>query len=308
LLANDALRMLGLAPGATANEIRQAYRDLVKVWHPDRFGSDARLRAKAEEHLKKIIGAYRTLEANGFRSDARVPEPAPPSSDISTAGHVQQSSRTPQYRELALRIGLYLAAALLLVGMGGFLLHQLGSVPSTAAPESQPVAAPVPSTPPQKPAHFHHPADQTSKPGTPGFQVWSLSQGDSDHIQLACSSHPPGSEGYRNCIAAQLHALQRSSGTPQMAGMSAGEREAAETACSTTKRSGGESAYNLCLRQQIAALAAEPIRPDLSTFSEVDRNSIQAACSSTRQRGAAEYDHCLTRFAKIVSDSQPLAR
>jgi len=36
LSPEDALTRLGLKRGAAADEVRQAYRDLVKVWHPDR--------------------------------------------------------------------------------------------------------------------------------------------------------------------------------------------------------------------------------------------------------------------------------
>jgi hypothetical protein len=50
----EALAVLAVDPGATATEIKEAYRDLVKVWHPDRFGSDQRLRQKAEEKLQQI--------------------------------------------------------------------------------------------------------------------------------------------------------------------------------------------------------------------------------------------------------------
>lgn len=52
---------LGLRPGASPDEVRQAYRDLVKVWHPDRF-SDDRLKQKAEEKLKEINEAYNSLK------------------------------------------------------------------------------------------------------------------------------------------------------------------------------------------------------------------------------------------------------
>jgi hypothetical protein len=57
------LTVLGLEPGATLDEIKEAHRDLAKVWHPDRFGHDLRLRAKAEERLKEINGAYEGLMA-----------------------------------------------------------------------------------------------------------------------------------------------------------------------------------------------------------------------------------------------------
>jgi curved DNA-binding protein CbpA len=55
------LEALGLEPGASAQEIKSAYRDLAKVWHPDRFTHDPRLQQKAQEQLKEINDAYRQL-------------------------------------------------------------------------------------------------------------------------------------------------------------------------------------------------------------------------------------------------------
>jgi PEGA domain-containing protein/DnaJ-like protein len=56
-----SLRVLGLEPGATEQAVKDAYRDLVKVWHPDRFGSDPRLRAKAQDKLKEINASFKEL-------------------------------------------------------------------------------------------------------------------------------------------------------------------------------------------------------------------------------------------------------
>ncbi len=58
---DEFYRILGLKLGASQEEIKQAYRDLVRVWHPDRFVHDARLQKIAEEKLKEINSAYEVL-------------------------------------------------------------------------------------------------------------------------------------------------------------------------------------------------------------------------------------------------------
>jgi len=56
-----ALRVLGLPPSATAEDIGNAWRDLAKVWHPDRFPQDERLQRKAGDNLKRINEAREVL-------------------------------------------------------------------------------------------------------------------------------------------------------------------------------------------------------------------------------------------------------
>ena len=55
--------MLGLKPGASQEEVNQAYRDLVNVWHPDRFADNQRLQKKAEEKLKEINESYEYIKS-----------------------------------------------------------------------------------------------------------------------------------------------------------------------------------------------------------------------------------------------------
>lgn len=56
-------QLLGVSSNASTAEIKQAYRDLVEVWHPDRFSHNERLRKKAEEMLKLINAAYDRIKA-----------------------------------------------------------------------------------------------------------------------------------------------------------------------------------------------------------------------------------------------------
>jgi hypothetical protein len=62
LNAEECRRILGVPADATEETIRQVYRDLVRVWHPDRFQSDERLRQIAQDNLRKINDAYAALK------------------------------------------------------------------------------------------------------------------------------------------------------------------------------------------------------------------------------------------------------
>ena len=60
---NWCLEILGSKPGASQEEITQVYKDLVNVWHPDRFVNNQRLQKRAEEKLKEINGAYEYIKS-----------------------------------------------------------------------------------------------------------------------------------------------------------------------------------------------------------------------------------------------------
>jgi hypothetical protein len=59
------MQILGIRPPSSPAEISQAYKDMAKVWHPDRFESDGRLRQKAEENFKNVQQAFRELKEHG---------------------------------------------------------------------------------------------------------------------------------------------------------------------------------------------------------------------------------------------------
>ena len=69
-----SLQMLGLDTHASLEEIETTYRTLVKVWHPDRFPTDPKLRYAAEEKLKEINAAHEYLVSGpSGRDSTRAP-------------------------------------------------------------------------------------------------------------------------------------------------------------------------------------------------------------------------------------------
>ena len=65
--------ILELEPDASLDDAKQAYKDLVNIWHPDRVSNNPRLKQKAEEKLKEVNLAYERVEA--FLSSKQELEP-----------------------------------------------------------------------------------------------------------------------------------------------------------------------------------------------------------------------------------------
>jgi len=65
-------RILGLRQEAGWLELRQAYKSLVNIWHPDRFQQDARQKQVAEEKTKEITQSYKEL-AEYYRTYGALP-------------------------------------------------------------------------------------------------------------------------------------------------------------------------------------------------------------------------------------------
>ncbi len=64
-MAEDLYKVLGVAKGASDEEIKKAYRKLARQYHPDRNPDDP----KAEEKFKEVQGAYDVLSDAGKRKE-----------------------------------------------------------------------------------------------------------------------------------------------------------------------------------------------------------------------------------------------
>lgn len=63
-LMREHLALFELTIPYTTEELQRSYRDLVQVWHPDRYTHNERLKVKAEEKLKLVNQAYEDLSKN----------------------------------------------------------------------------------------------------------------------------------------------------------------------------------------------------------------------------------------------------
>lgn len=333
MLTNEALDVLALRPGASAVEIKGAYRDLVKVWHPDRFGSDPRLREKAEDKLKQINEAYLVLQSD---RTGGMNEPDGAGSMRGDAGrrwdspvHRTHGRRRRRARGISRDIGwLYGCVAIALGLTAGYVAIEHGTTLGVgpASVSRQPVGASatnIPTVPTAKEGAAAGdrvglgelpgqsvPAKDSGGPkqaGSPPFQVRVLSNGEMALLGSACSRQEGLKDptAYETCVRTQLEVIADAHGKPDLSSLSATERESIESVCSEAKRLHGTDRYHLCLVDQMAQLAAEPARPDLSVLSEVDRSSIEAACNKAKYgEGPAAYERCRAGFMELLARSK----
>jgi DnaJ domain len=263
LLANEARYVLALKQDATPAEIKIAYRDMVKVWHPDRFGSDARLRVKAEEKLKQLNEAYRVLQAE---SETPVTEAERPGSQDSSWVSLAENDPARALRKaMRGRWILRCAAVVLVFGVGYAVvehmpLHgatvsqgsvQQGGDSGVRAAPSTPGGAAVGSDGSLK-GRMH--TNRPDRPETAQFQVRTLSEEQTEELDEACSKFKESQDAtaYPGCLKARLDRMRNG---PNLSGMSDAERESMESACAEDRRLQGVDGYNRCLERFVKALA-----------------------------------------------------
>lgn len=72
-----AYEVLGLPLGASPSEVRQAYRDLITVWHPDRFPGNPRLADRANKKAQEINAAFALIRDLKPPTPSATPPPQP---------------------------------------------------------------------------------------------------------------------------------------------------------------------------------------------------------------------------------------
>jgi hypothetical protein len=336
LLVKEALDVLALRPGATLAEIKEAYRDLVKVWHPDRFGSDARLRQKAEDKLKEINRAYLVLQSDRGGGGAVEPDgfAASATGGGATSPRGFWSAATPRTgRAGAVRSSMgvgwiYGCVGIALGLMAGYAAIEHGALQGArSSPASmQQVEASSEEAAPKIPAgqtpgvvaegDVHSSvelsgrrvpqkdSDGSNRSTSVQFHVRQLSGAETDQLESACSKLKD-QVAYRTCVKAQLDLITNAPGQPDLSGLNGAEFESIESACSEAKRLHGPDGYNRCLNGQMAEFAAEPARPNLSGLNEADQKSIEAACRKAKYRdGPAAYNRCWVGLMKLLAESK----
>lgn len=80
----QALRTLELPSGASWTQVREAYRDLLMVWHPDRFTAQSHVRERATAKTQDIITAYTFLKTHY------------PESGVESAAYCKKTTSQPE--------------------------------------------------------------------------------------------------------------------------------------------------------------------------------------------------------------------
>ncbi len=123
--------ILELDPGASPDDAKQAYKDLVNIWHPDRFSNNRRLKQKAEAKLKQVNMAYEMLKS--FLSSKQVVGPqqkrSPPAKAEPEYDKTQAKAEAKDRTEAAVEAGTRM-----ILGVCSYLYKTLRRVVVTQLP------------------------------------------------------------------------------------------------------------------------------------------------------------------------------
>ena len=134
----EAYELLGVKPGVSVRELKAAYRDLAKVWHPDRFVHDPHLRQKAQEKVKEINAAYELL----ISGKTPQPRPAPPRTYATQPPVARSQSRHPRSHGPALALLMFMAVFAVTISIFLQNPHNHGSAVGIATENTEDVSIP----------------------------------------------------------------------------------------------------------------------------------------------------------------------
>jgi curved DNA-binding protein CbpA len=277
---NRYYEILGLRSGASLDEIKQAYKDLVNVWHPDRFGHNSRLQEKASEKLKEINLAYEELVSSyeeepslANESSYEPPKPPPPPQQYGTSS--QGNSKANESWGV---VGVYLLLLLVV-----FIIASI-----VESRQHKNIAGPVQKIP--KAALY-------SKMDAPTGPVQKIPKADElERRKQEVRQKVRESEAEKSKMPNKSSEVSMESAVasrrPSLSGLSYGEISSIESVCWEAKNQGPAS-YNRCLSEHLARLSGVP-RPSLSGLSYGEISSIESVCWEAKNQGPASYNRCLS--------------
>ena len=84
-------QILDISPRATKEEVRKAFHRQIKIWHPDRYSDNPKLREKAEKKTRELIYAYESVMLHIAKPRVRARRVFPDSEDQIIRPHFSES-------------------------------------------------------------------------------------------------------------------------------------------------------------------------------------------------------------------------
>jgi hypothetical protein len=306
--ARRYLKALDLEPGATWEEVKQAYRTMAQVWHPDRFPEGRSVHAAAEEKLKEINAAYGWLArhravlgsfAGAPPSGERSRDPAWDTAYDPFPAAAARATRRRRSTQIGWLQGIAVAG---IVGIGvGLLVLSSRDVGVPFGSLWEPRSADGVNYTAAGRANLQGgPAGDSSIVGVrDGFpktpSLAGLSAAEWRMVESACQPEKAEDpKAYYGCLRNHVSELEGSVGRPDLSGLTLKERRMVESACSSDGREGGPAAYYRCLTILWAELTESSGKPDLSGLSAGERETVESTCRPEADvAGPAAYYRCL---------------